>query len=273
MKTISFIGAGNMASAIINGLLKSSFPANNICVFDKFLQKAEMFKTNGITVANNLTDACNFGEIILIAVKPQNYEEVLSDISKAINTDGKLFVSIGAGVSTKAIEKMLSRKAAVVRCMPNTPLQIGKGVTAICRNELVNDEDFAIASDIFKSSGMIIPLDESELNTIICANGSSPAYFYYFIDSMVKSVKAQGLNCDEKTLLEAICRTVIGSAEMLMASDKTPSELIAAVTSPGGTTERAMNVFYNKNVDKIIDDAMCACTVRAEEMAKAIEDK
>lgn len=270
MKTITFIGTGNMASAIIGGMLSVGHDAGLITVYDKLKDKAEALSDRGINVAPTLADACKASEFILLAVKPQNYADVLSEISASgLDIGGKVFISIAAGISTSAVSKMLGRDAAVVRCMPNTPLQIGRGVTALCKNDLVSSENFELVRAIFNSAGMTFQLDESQLNTVICANGSSPAYFYYFIDAMVRSAKAQGLECDDKTLLEAVCRTVIGSAEMLMASGKTPAELIRAVTSPNGTTERAMNVFYDEKVDEIIDRAMRACTERAEEMSKS----
>lgn len=270
MKTITFIGTGNMASAIINGMLNASYSAEAITVYDKFTEKAAAFAERGVNVASTLAEACNASEFILLAVKPQNYAEVLAEIAqKGTDIGKKVFISIAAGISTKAVSKILGHDAAVVRCMPNTPLQIGHGVTALCKNAAVSDEDFELVRGIFNSTGMTLSLDESQLNTVICANGSSPAYFYYFIDAIVRSAKAQGLECDDKTLLEAVCRTVIGSAEMLMASDKTPADLIRAVTSPNGTTERAMNIFYAEKIDETIDRAMRACTERAEEMSKS----
>ncbi len=269
MKKISFMGCGNMASAIVSGLLASGYNPEAITVYDKFTSQCEFLAKGGVRVAATVKDATETGDFIILAVKPQNFTELLSEIaSTGVNLDEKVFVSIAAGISTSAICNMLNKSCAVVRCMPNTPLQISRGVTAVCRNKAVSDEDFAFAADIFEKSGMVIRLDESELNKIICLNGSSPAYFYYFIDSMIKSAKAQNLECDEKLLTEAVCKTVIGAAEMLLASGKTAEELIRAVTSPKGTTERAMNVLYDNGVDEIIHKAMVACTDRAEEMSK-----
>ncbi len=269
MKTITFIGTGNMATAIIGGMLTTGTNASLITVYDKFSEKAAAFSARGINIAPTLEVAVEKSEFILLSVKPQNFAEVLGAIKNSgIDLCQKTFISIAAGISIEAISAMLGRDCAVVRVMPNTPLQVGKGVSALTRNALVSDEDFALVQSIFASSGMTVCIDETQMNTVICANGSSPAYFYYFIDAMVRSAKAQGLDLDEKTLTEIVCRTVIGSAEMLIASDKSAAELIRAVTSPNGTTERAMNVFYDEKVDEIIDRAMRACTIRAEEMAK-----
>lgn len=269
MKTITFIGTGNMATAIIGGMLASHTDASLITVYDKFTEKAAAFAKLGVNVAPTLVDACKASELILLSVKPQNFAEVLGEIgSSDVDTSGKTFISIAAGISTEAVCTMLGRECAVVRVMPNTPLQVGRGVSALTKNARVSNEDFALTRSIFDAAGMTVCLDEAQMNTVICANGSSPAYFYYFIDAIVRSAKAQGLDLDDKTLTEVVCRTVIGSAEMLLASDKSAAELIRAVTSPNGTTERAMNVLYAEKVDETIDRAMRACTDRAEEMAR-----
>lgn len=270
MKSISFIGTGNMASAIINGMLKAGTEPSLITVFDKLADKAADFAgPRGLNAAKTLTDACKASEFILLSVKPQNFAEVLGELrDSGIDLAKKVFISIAAGISTEAIEKMLGCECAVIRVMPNTPLMVGKGVSALCKNPRASEEDFSLVCSIFESSGMIMKIDESQMNTVICVNGSSPAYFYHFIDAVVQSAKAQGLKCDERTILEAVCNTVIGSAQMLLDSGKTAGELVRAVTSPKGTTERAMNVFYEEKVDKIIDHAMRKCTERAEEMSR-----
>lgn len=270
MKKTAVLGVGNMASAIIGGILNSGLgKASDLRLFDRMPEKLAPYVEKGAYAASSLTDAVNGAEYILLSVKPQNLNEVLGEL-KATDLSGKTFISICAGVSTKIIENKLGRKVPVVRVMPNTPLQIGLGVSALAKNSGVTDEAFDFAVSVFESSGMVLKLDESGMNAIISVNGSSPAYFYYFIDAMVKSAKAQGLDCDG--IVEAVCRTVIGSAEMLMRSGKTPEELIRAVTSPKGTTERAMNVLFEANVADTIDKAMRACTARAAEMAEELEN-
>ena len=269
MKTITFIGTGNMASAIIGGMLAAGTPADMITVYDKMTEKAEVFGGKGANVAPSLPEAVKASEMVLLAIKPQNFAEALTELKNSgVDYKGKTFITIAAGITTSAIEAWLGCELAVIRVMPNTPLMIGKGTTALCRNARVSDGDFELARSIFANSGMTMVIDESQMNTVICVNGSSPAYFYHFIDAMVQSAKAQGLELDERTVLEAVCSTVIGSAQMLLDSGKTAGELVRAVTSPKGTTEQAMNVFYDAGVADIIDRAMRACTARAEEMAK-----
>ncbi len=269
MKALAVLGVGNMASAIIGGMLSSGLcKASELRLFDKLPEKLAPYEKDGAYIASSLTDAVSSADYILLSVKPQNLNEVLGELSKT-ELDGKTFISICAGISTSIIEKKLGRPTPVVRVMPNTPLQIGLGVSALARNSSVSDEAFEFAVKIFESSGMVLRLDESAMNAIISVNGSSPAYFYYFIDAMCKSARAQGLDCDG--IVEAVCKSVIGSAEMLMRSGKTPEELIRAVTSPNGTTERAMKVFYKADVASTIDEAMRACTDRAAEMARELE--
>lgn len=269
MKSLAFIGAGNMASAIIGGMLKAGVPAGSLTVFDKLTDKLEAFRERGLNTAASLPEAVASSEAVLLAVKPQNFAEALGELRESgVCCKDKLFITIAAGISTEAVEKWLGCELAVVRVMPNTPLMIGKGTTALCRNSRVSDEDFAMAQSIFASSGMTMVIDEAQMNTVICVNGSSPAYFYHFIDAVVRSAMEQGLGLDERTVLEAVCSTVIGSAQMLLDSGKSAGELVRAVTSPKGTTERAMNVFYEEKVAGIIDRAMRECTVRAEQMSK-----
>lgn len=270
MKTLAVLGVGNMASAIIGGILSSGLgTASELRLYDKMPEKLLPYEKKGAYIAASLTDAAASAEYILLSVKPQNLGDVLGELS-TIDLEGKTFISICAGVSTSIIEKKLGRPTPIVRVMPNTPLQIGLGVSALCKNSPVTDEAFDFAASIFESSGMVLKLEESAMNAIISVNGSSPAYFYYFIDAMCRSAKAQGLDCDG--IVEAVCKTVIGSAEMLMRSGKSPEELIRAVTSPNGTTERAMKVFYAADTADTIDKAMRACTDRAAEMAAELEN-
>lgn len=272
--TLAVIGVGNMASAIIGGILSSDsatgITGDSLVLYNRTPEKAEKFAKDGAFIAKNAAEAAEKGDYILLAVKPQNIPDLLADIAK-IDMTGKVFISICAGISSEIICVKLGREVPVVRVMPNTPLQIGLGVSAIARNNLVEDADYEKICGIFEASGMVLRLKEDQIDAVTSVNGSSPAYFYYFIDAVMKSAEAQGLHCEN--LLEAICKTAIGSAEMLMRSGKTPAELIRAVTSPHGTTEQAMNVFYKADTAATIDEAMRACTRRAAEMAKEAAEK
>ncbi len=269
MKTVSFLGVGNMAAAMLHGILAGGLgltPAD-ITVFDVNPSQYEKIAGIGLNIAPTASAAIMASDVTVLAIKPQNYRELLGSIGAAgIDLSGKTFISLGAGISTDSICRMLGCDAAIVRVMPNTPLQIGKGVTALCRNASVSDEAFSFACGIFACAGSILPLDESQMNTVICVNGSSPAYIYHIIDAMIQSARAQGLDCEG--IKEAVCQSVIGAAEMLLRSELSAGELVRIVTSPKGTTERAMNVLYEEDIAGTIDRAMRACTERAEEMAR-----
>ena len=154
----------------------------------------------------------------------------------------------------------------LIRTMPNTPLLIGQGVTALCKNENVSKKEFDFVKSIFASCGTITEIDEKDINALTAITSSSPAYIYLFIKSMYEGAKALGFDYDNT--VELICKTFIGSANMVLSSDKTLDEQIRMVKSPNGTTEKALNVFEDKGVEKIIADAMKACEKRAFELAE-----
>lgn len=265
-KTISFIGAGNMAFAIVGGLTnpESLFHTdkNLITLFDANPKQYDKFEGD-FNIANNISETLS-SDIIFLAVKPQHYAEVLSSIA-GNDLKGKILISIAAGISIQYIENILGQ-CAVVRTMPNTPLIVGKGLTALCRNESVSDDDFELVEKMFSASGTTIKIAESEMNKIIPATSSSPAYVFLFIKAICDGAKAQGLKCDD--LRKAVCDAIIGSASLARESNLTLEELIRMVTSPKGTTEQAMNIFYNEGFENIIIKAMNACLKRADELSK-----
>ncbi len=265
-KTISFIGTGNMAFAIIGGLTGSSsslhVPKSQITLFDTNTAQYDKFEGD-FNIAATIEEAMK-SDIIFLAVKPQNYATVLSEIN-GTNLDGKIIISIAAGISTDYIESMIG-ECAVVRTMPNTPLLVGKGLTALCRNRNVSDDDFSLVEQIFAASGTTIRIDESEMNKIIPATSSSPAYVFLFIKAICDGAVAQGLVCDG--IRKAVCDAVIGSATLARESSLSLDELIRMVTSPKGTTEQAMNVFYADGFESIVAKAMDACLRRADELSK-----
>ena len=265
-KTISFIGTGNMAYAIISGLTNAdsslAIPKDRITLYDANTAQYNKF-SDGFVIADSILDAVK-SDIIFLAVKPQNYADVLAML-KGTDFNDKIIVSIAAGISIEYIEKNIG-SCAVVRTMPNTPLLVGKGLTALCRNDNVSDNDFDLIEKMFGASGATIRIDESEMNKIIPATSSSPAYVFLFIKAICDAANAQGLKCDD--LRKAVCDAVIGSAALARESELSLEELIRMVTSPKGTTERAMNVFYEEGFESMIGRAMDACLKRADELAK-----
>lgn len=263
-KTIACIGVGNMGAAILQGMLQSkSFAPSCIFVYDKDIAKCTPFVDAGCTVAQSAANAVASADVILLAVKPQLIDEVIADLRPFCV--GKLVISIAAGVTVSRIQKALPG-TSVVRVMPNTPLQVGQGVSALCRGEGVSDEEFALASQIFACSGMVFETEESLLNPVTALTSSSIAYFARFIGDMCAWGRDNGFH-DEKQLLELVCRSAAGTAEMLLHTDFNPHTLEVAVTSPKGTTERAMAVFTENGLSKTVSEAMDACRARADELS------
>lgn len=263
---IGFIGAGNMAKAIINGMVdKGGFLADQIALYDVDSQKCAGFAAKGMRVQSNASEVVMVSDVIFLAVKPQNYSEVLSEIRQAV-TKEKIFVSIAAGISISFITGELGIKCPVVRAMPNTPLLIGKGATALCRADNVTEEDFRCVQRIFEASGETAVLTEDKMNAIIAVNGSSPAYVYLFAKAILDYAASQGI--DAQAALQLTCKTLEGSAGMLKESGYTPDELIKMVSSPGGTTLKALEALEEKGFYPALMDAMDRCTRRAEELGR-----
>ena len=266
MKNIGFIGAGNMANAIINGMLSNNVASpENIFVFDVDSSKLDALSEKGVNICKDACETVRKSRFVFLAVKPQNYGEVLETISTAV-TDNNIIVSIAAGISINYVVSALKSDCGCVRVMPNTPLLLGCGATALCPSENISDDDFDFVSRIFSTSGVCRVLPESQMNTVISVNGSSPAYIYLFAKAMRDYAAEQGI--DEKSAMELICSTLIGSAEMLMKSGDDVDTLIKKVSSPGGTTLAALEVLDKGGFYENIKDAMAACTKRAEELGK-----
>ncbi len=263
---LGFIGAGNMATAIINGIVSTeTLRPQQIAVYDVNEEKCVYFQQIGVQTAGSAKELAQHCSMIVLAVKPQNFQQVLAEIKGQV-TKEKLLISIAAGISTGYIRTELGCDCPVIRTMPNTPLLLSQGATAMCRSQGVTDEMFAAVEEFFSCCGTVTELEESQMNAVISINGSSPAYFYLFAKAMLDNAQKQGIA--KETALPMIAQTLIGSAGMLVYSGKTPDELIEMVSSPGGTTLEALNVFYRHGLEKIVDEAMLACTNRAQELGK-----
>ena len=230
------------------------------------------YKALGAFVTENTEEAVTLADCIILAVKPQNFPEILPLIKSCPNISNKLFITIAAGIRIKTVSDAVNG-APVVRVLPNTPMLIGKGVSAICRDKNVSDEDFAFACDIFSSSGKVLLIEEEEMNRIISVTSSSPAYVFTLINAMYEGAIAQGLVSDTsdgiqpKQIIDSICDTIIGSAELMKAQNKTPMEQITTVASKGGTTEKALNELERYKFTEAVISAMEKCTARADELS------
>jgi len=261
-KRIAFLGAGNMATPIIN-----SIKDDQIFIYDKFKEVYAKFDgIDNITCVDTTADAVNNADYIFLCCKPQQMEGSLTDVRDNTSFKDKIFISIAAGISISKICELLDFNVPVIRTMPNTPMMIGKGVVVITRNDLVTDADFDTVCGLFKPTSEILIVPEDHINVMTGVTASAPAYVYLFIKSILDSAVKQGMNYDN--MLQIICNMVVGSAELLLHNGMTPDEMIKVVASPKGTTEAALKVFAVSDFTDVIHDAMTACTARADELSK-----
>ena len=265
-RKIAVIGVGNMARAIINGMLSCDIPVDSFFLYDKNTEACNIYKNvERFYLSDSIASAVNSADCVLLSVKPQNFPDVLEEIKALPFSADKLYITIAAGITSKSVSDALGG-AVVIRVLPNLPMTIGKGVSAICTNDAATKNDFDFVKSVFSSAGNTLIIDEAQMNRIIGVTSSSPAYVFKFIDAICKGAAAQGL--DENELLDAVCDMVIGSAMLLKSSSDSPSCLISKVASKGGTTERALTALDAGSFDKTIENAMKACTLRADELGK-----
>lgn len=266
MKKIGFIGAGNMATAIIKGLLsQNNGNPELVNVFDFSVEKCDIIKKMGVNVCKTGVDVMKNSDIIVLAVKPQNYSEVFQELKNDVTPD-KTFVSIAAGISIEFVRNSLNCNCPVVRVMPNTPLLLKKGATALCPSDNISDEDKQIVYDMFAGSGVCEYISEEHMNEVIAVNGSSPAYIYLFAKAMAEYAENHGIEYNKA--MNLICAALEGSAAMLRESGDSADILIEKVSSKGGTTIAALEKLREHGFYEAVQDAMDACTKRAEELGK-----
>ena len=213
--------------------------------------------------ASSIKNAVEIADAVLLSVKPQNFPEVLAEISAVDSHSEKLYITIAAGITVESISKVLGTDR-IIRVLPNIPMTIGKGVSLVCTNDKVDTLAFAFVCDVFGASGTTVIIDETDMNRMIGVTSSSPAYVFKFIDCIYKGAIAQGLSTDG--LIDTICDVFIGSAMLLKQSGESPEALISKVASKGGTTQKALDAMDEADISKIITDAMLACTARADEL-------
>lgn len=267
-RTIAFIGAGNMSRAIISGLLASGYSPDNIIASNPSLPKLEKLNEDfGIQITQDNADAASRADVVVLAVKPQLMEQMCSALSQQTNLKGKLFISIAAGIPSARLKQMLGGDYPLVRTMPNTPSALGKGMTGLFAESDVTELDKSFAGDLMKAVGEIAWVEqESGIDAVIAAAGSSPAYFFLFLEAM--EAKAKALGFDDKTARTLVQQAMLGAAEMVCHNpDLELSELRAQVTSKGGTTAKAIEYFQQQGLEDTVADAMQAAVNRAREMS------
>ena len=266
-KTLAVLGAGNMGLAITDGVISSGvISPENIILVRRNLEKLKNYENMGCRVSSDLLSAAKEADIILLGLKPQMMNELFAIISDVCAD--KLVISIAAGITIDTVKSALPG-AFVVRAMPNTPLTVGEGVTELCYSEDVSKDDLEIAIKLFKGAGHTFICREEEINALTALTSSAVAYFAAIEEAMCNWAIENGLCAyDRQTVCDLISKTALGSAKLMFENKTAPKDLIRAVASPKGTTERALNVFEEKDLDGIFAEAMTACVKRAEELAK-----
>jgi len=264
-KRIAFLGGGNMAEAIIKGLLREN-PAAALMVAEIAVERRTYLAKAypGIRVVENSAQAAAWGEVVILSVKPQHAAVVLSAIEQAVGTD-KLIVSIMAGVRSASIEEALQSGTRVVRVMPNTPALVETGATAICAGKNATREDLDCVETIFARTGLVVRVDEKQMDAVTGLSGSGPAYVFTFIEALADAGVKNGLPRDISAKLAL--QTVLGAARMLAETGEHPALLREKVTSPGGTTIAALHVLENGRFRGTIMDAVDAASQRSKELA------
>jgi pyrroline-5-carboxylate reductase len=268
MTKIAFIGAGNMNGAIISGLVKTGFIAQNIIVSNPSPEKRLALQQQlGIKETSDNIEATKFADFIVLGVKPHLIAGVCQKISQEIDITSKCFISVAAGCTVEQMQKALVKPCAIIRTMPNTPSQLGLGVAGLYADKHVNSQQKQIAEELMSSVGIVKWLNtEAEIDHIIAVSGSGPAYFFLFMEAMEKQALALGFSVQESR--ELVQQTALGAAQMVANNDIPISELRAKVTSKGGTTNAAINSFINDGLEQIVTNAMNSALHRAKEMAQ-----
>ena len=265
---IAFIGAGNMASSIIGGLVESGHPVDRISVADPYPPSLEKLRSIApVRVCDSNASAVAGADVVVLAVKPQVMAEASGSIAESVQDSGAVTISIAAGVTIASMQSRLGERAAIVRCMPNTPALLGCGASALYANEQASEQQRNFAQDILSAVGLAtwVP-SEQALDAVTALSGSGPAYFFLFMEAMVEAGVKLGL--DEKTASLMTVQTALGASRMAQENDLGLAELRRRVTSPGGTTQCAVESFQQNNLNSVVATAMQAAADRAAEMAR-----
>ncbi|MGN6200735.1 pyrroline-5-carboxylate reductase [Humibacter sp.] len=268
---IVILGAGSMGRAILSGLLKPNVHVDGgIVVTNRSARSAASLAENGVTALATEDDpdanraAVAGAGIVLVAVKPAMVPDLLAEIADALEPDA-IVVSVAAGVPVSRFEELLPVSVAVVRSMPNTPAIVGKAVTGVSAGGRSTHEQVALVRELFETVGTVVEVPESQLDALSTISGSGPAYVFFLIEQLTATAVSKGFTPEQAA--ELVEGTFIGAAALLDASDATPEQLRIQVTSPKGTTERAVAVLQDADLESVFDRATDAALARARELA------
>ncbi len=263
---IGFIGAGNMGTAIMKGISASPVGENiQLFAYDPDTSKVNSLDKYNVCACaseSELTEKCTY---IFFAVKPQVIEKAIENSAPAVTPD-KVLISIAAGITDEFVVSKTIPNAKVILVMPNTPLLLGEGASALSHNENVTEEEFEVILNVFRSCGKTAVISKDKMKEIIAINGSSPAFIYLFAKYFIDYAASVGIDPDSAT--ELFSQSLIGSAKMITDSGYTIDELIKMVSSPGGTTLAGLDRLYEGNLADTVKNCCESCTKRAYELSK-----
>jgi len=266
-KHLAFLGAGNMAEAIARGILSAGvLKATQMIACDVAETRRALFRRDlGIEATADAADAVDRAPTVLVAVKPQQFDDALGPVAQAFGPR-KLVITICAGVTTTHAEDLLAQGARVVRAMPNTPMLVGQGMAAVSKGSAATDADLATAERLLGAAAEVIRVPEDLMDAVTAVSGSGPAYFFYLAELLAEAGVAVGLPEDQARRLARV--TFEGAARLLAETGETPAALRAKVTSAGGTTEAALATLEAMDLKRTVTEAVRAARDRAAELGR-----
>lgn len=262
---IGFIGCGNMAKAMISGILaKGTFQKNEIIASGPTKEKMDgVSQEFGIKTTLDNIEAAKDSRILVLSVKPQMYDKVIREIRDDVSKD-QLVVTIAAGLSMESVERSFGKETKIIRTMPNTPALVGEGMTGMCMNPYVKEEEACEVTKIFESFGRVEIVDEKLIDAVVGVSGSSPAYVYMFIEALADAAVLGGIPREKAYTFAA--QAVLGSAKMVLETKEHPGKLKDAVCSPAGTTIEAVRILEEKGLRSAVIEAANAAVEVSKKM-------
>lgn len=263
---IAFIGGGNMAASMVGGLLARGRDPRHILVSDPDAGCRERLDALGVHTGSDNTAAADSADVVILAVKPQQLRGACRDIAPAVAARGALVISIAAGIGTGSLQSWLGADTAIVRCMPNTPALLQASASALYATPGVSAEQRSAAHEIMESVGVVAWVeDEDSMHAVTALSGSGPAYFFLVMEAM--QLAGENLGLEPALARQLTAQTALGAARMALETDVDVTELRRRVTSPGGTTERALRVLEERGLRRIFESALEAANNRSRELA------
>jgi len=262
---LSFIGCGNMATAMLKGILaKGLVDKDDVMIAERVPKALENACANlGVTGTLDNSKAAKHGDIIILAVKPQGYEAVIREIKDVVNEE-QIIVTIAAGKTLTWVEETFDKNVKVVRTMPNTPALVQEGMTGVCANDKVSEGELQSVIALLEGFGKVGIVPEDLIDVVTATSGSSPAYVFMLIEAMTNTAISYGMSAEQAKYFAA--QAVLGSAKMVLETAESPVELREKVCSPGGTTIEAVRVLEEREMSASIAEAMKACVDKAKKL-------